>query len=102
MKPPQVTKEQLAIELAQTKQARDLLATSDERRRKEFAKAFNWVKNARYDTFGIHIEKEPQLPSWEQIFVQLGRLLMTEELKQELKEKIVSSFPMMLPPENEK
>ena len=80
---PKLTNEQLAIELAKVRQSHAEWVTSDERRRKEFAKAFNWVKNARLDSFN-HIEKEPQLPSWEQIFVQLGKLLVLEELKQKV------------------
>lgn len=95
MKTSQVTKEQLAIEVARLKDSHAGWVTGDERRRKEFAKAFNWVKNANYNSFGTHIEKEPQLPTWEQIFVHIGRLLVMEEMKQELKEKIISSFPVI-------
>jgi len=80
---PKATNEQLIVELAKVRQSHAEWVASDERRRKEFAKAFNWVKNAQFTSFN-HIEKEPQLPSWEQIFVQLGKLLVLEELKQKV------------------
>ena len=92
MKIPQQTKESLAIELAKVRQSHADWVAGDERRRKEFAKAFNWIKNTEFNTAGTHIWKEPQLPSWEQIFVQIGRLLVVEELKQELKDTIISSM----------
>src|SRR3990167_2814136 len=80
MKTPQPTKESLTIELAKVRQSHADWVAFDERRRREFAKAFDWVKNIQ--TFGYsHVEKEPQLPSWEQIFVQVGKLLVLEELK---------------------
>jgi len=87
---PRITKEQLVIDLAKTRASQDWWLRDDERRRKEFAKAFNWVKNAGYSSYTNHIDKEPQLPSWEQIFIQVGRLLVLEELKQKV---IISPFP---------
>ena len=84
MNTPQLTKEQLVVKLAEVRQSYADWVATDERRRKEFAKAFNWVKNARYDSHNDHVEKEPQLPSWEQIFVQIGKLLVLEELKQKI------------------
>lgn len=86
MKIQQPTKESLSIELAKVRQSHTDWVVSDERRRKEFAKAFNWVKNANFNTYGTHIEKEPQLPSWEQIFVQIGRLLVAQEAQIQAKE----------------
>lgn len=79
----QQTKEQLAVEIAKLRDSHAAWVSADERRRKEFAKAFGWSKNIRH--IGLsHIEHEPQLPSWEQIFVQIGRLLVLEELKQKV------------------
>lgn len=83
MKTPTITKEQLVVEIAKLRDSHANWVAGDERRRKEFAKAFNWVKNADFG-IGNHIWKEPQLPSWEQIFVQVGRLLVLEELKQKI------------------
>lgn len=49
---------------------------NDERLRKEFAKAFGWFEDreimyARYD----NTDQKPTCPTWEQIFIELGRLL---------------------------
>lgn len=83
MSNPKLTKESLVIELARVRDSHASWVSADERRRKEFAKAFNWVKNIQ--TFGYsHIEKEPQLPTWEEIFVQIGKLLVLEELKKKV------------------
>lgn len=38
--------------------------------RKEFAKSFGWMQQKQY-----HLDSEPKLPSWEEIFVEVGRLL---------------------------
>ena len=83
MKNPKPTKEQLMIESAKIKDSHAGWVSADERRRKEFAKAFNWVKNIQMIGYS-HVEQEPQLPSWEQIFVQVGKLLVLEELKQKI------------------
>ena len=86
---PQPTKEQLAVELAKLRDSDAGWVAADERRRKEFAKAFDWVKNMQMLGYS-HIEKEPQLPSWEQIFVQVGKLLVLEELKKKIVPPFVS------------
>ena len=67
------TKESLAIELARIRDSHSGWVSGDERRRNEFAKAFNW-----YEPIGQY-NREPQIkiPSWEQIFVELGKLLAT-------------------------
>lgn len=74
MKTPQKTREQLLIELAEDNQLIAKARENDERRRKEFAKAFNWYKKGRYDS-----ESEPTIPSWEEIFVQVGKLLREKD-----------------------
>ena len=56
------TKEELIVELAKVRQSHEVWVIGDERKRKEFAKAFNWYGELR-------------LPSWEEIFVQTGKLL---------------------------
>lgn len=88
MKTPKPTEEQLILEmgkeLAKIRQSHADWVTADERRRKEFAKAFGWVKNTHFDNLANHNWQEPQLPSWEQIFVQIGKLLVLEELKQKI------------------
>lgn len=93
MKTQQPTKEQLTAELIKLRDSHANWVAADERRRKEFAKAFNWIKNIQRIGYS-HIEQEPQLPSWEQIFVQLGKLLVLEELKQKV---IVVSNPPIFP-----
>lgn len=74
MKTPQKTREQILIELAEGNQLITKARENDERRRKEFAKAFNWYKKGRYDS-----ESEPTIPSWEEIFVQVGKLLREKD-----------------------
>ena len=71
-----ITKEQLQIELTKIRQSHEGWVSGDERRRKEFAKAFNWVRRGMY---GVSVE-EPLLPSWEEIFVKVGRLLATDDV----------------------
>lgn len=48
----------------------------DEYLRKEFARAFGWFEHrdvmyARYD----RADEKPQTPTWEQIFIEVGRML---------------------------
>ena len=71
MKP---TKEQLIVELAKLRQSHEEWVSGDERKRKEFAKAFNWYKDKVYYD-GQYGRGELLLPSWEQIFTQVGKLL---------------------------
>ena len=47
--------------------------TKDERMRKEFAKAFGWYENP--GSYGYDNKKNPRLPSWQEVFVETGRLL---------------------------
>ena len=49
------------------------LLDNDERRKKEFAKTFNWYK--KKENFGYSNDSELITPSWEQIFVEVGKLL---------------------------
>jgi len=44
----------------------------DEQLRQEFAKAFGWYK--RKEQYSYDSELKPLTPSWEQIFVEIGRL----------------------------
>ena len=88
MKIPQPTKEQLAIELANLRDTQANWVANDERRRKEFAKAFSWRTPVSSIGFS-HTVYEPNKPSWEEIYVQVGKLLVLEELKQ----KVVSVTP---------
>lgn len=66
----QQTKEQIIVELAKLRQSHEGWVAGDERKRKEFAKAFSWYISKPYGG-----EKEVSLPTWEQIFVNLGTLL---------------------------
>ena len=64
------TKQELIEEIAGVKIKNDSYQNKDERLRKEFAKAFSWYTQRPYGG-----DREVQLPSWEQIFVNLGTLL---------------------------
>ncbi len=74
MKDPKQTKEELLIEISELKNSRDTYANNDVRLRREFAKAFNWtIMKSIYDR-----TEEAIIPSWEQIFVEMGKLLEKE------------------------
>ena len=59
------TKESLAVELARIRDSHSGWVSGDERRRKEFAKAFSWYQ----ERSAYKPERELLLPSWEQIFI---------------------------------
>lgn len=65
------TNEQLISEVARLKQSHEEWVSGNERRKKEFAKIFNWFKP--YDRYPE--ERLPAEPSWEQIFTEVGKLL---------------------------
>lgn len=69
------SKEQILIELTKIKQSYENLISKDERIRKEFAKAFYWHKQPKPFSGAYNEPSEPILPSWEQIWVNLGTLL---------------------------
>jgi len=62
--------------MAKLKDSHANWVADDERRRKEFAKAFGW-----FEQRGFAIMDTPSSPSWEQIFVQIGKLLVLEEMR---------------------
>lgn len=64
------TKEQLIIEVTKLRDSHANWVSMDERRRREFAKAFSWSKESFYNN-----EKNWKLPSWEEIFIEVGKLL---------------------------
>ena len=70
------TKESFIVEIAKLKQSYELLVAEDERKREEFARAFNWNK---YGSAFADGEKKPRTPSWEEIFVEVGRLLSAQK-----------------------
>lgn len=63
--------EDLLQRVFKAESARDLQVDKDVRIRKEFSKAFNWKKQKSSYSF----EEESYLPSWEEIFVEIGKLL---------------------------
>jgi len=68
------TKEDLAVDVRLLDQAVDELKSEDSRIRKEFAVAFKWHKKKDY--FGnSSATEEVRTPSWEEIFVEVGKLL---------------------------
>ena len=79
MKTPQKTKEQLIEELANLKHDYEILLTNDQIRRKEFAKAFTWYKAQH--PYSCRNESEPQIPSWEQVFVNIGFLTAQRDFR---------------------
>jgi len=70
------TKEQLLIEITKLRQSHADWVSGDEKRRKEFAKAFNWYKEKDYGYGNMSAgNTELRVPSWEEVFVQVGKLL---------------------------
>ena|SRR3990167_4773118 len=69
------TKEQLTEEVAGLKHENERLLSQDQINRKEFAKAFKWHKQPKPYSGAYSEPLEPILPSWEQIWVNLGTLL---------------------------
>ena|SRR3990167_5897699 len=78
MKEKQQTRDQLLIELTRIRQSHEGLVDGDERRRKEFARAFSWRKPQEMYS---PRENEPFIPSWEQIFVEIGKLLALRDFR---------------------
>jgi len=64
-------KEQLIAENAKLRKSHEEWVEGDVRRRKEFAKAFNWYLKKLYHGD----ETEYRTPSWEEIFIEIGSLL---------------------------
>ena len=62
----------LLIEAAKLRDSHAGWVSGDERRRKEFAKAFEWRKPQEMYS---PRENEPSSPTWEQIFTHVGKLL---------------------------
>ena len=73
----QITKENLMIELAKVRQSHENWVAGDERRRKEFAKAFFWYETRKGFMYNDSEEKF-KIPSWEEIFVKIGKLLNSD------------------------
>lgn len=69
------TKEQLITDLAITRDNLDNYIEQDEKIRKEFAKAFNWTERGLLWS----VDNKPVVPTWEQIFVQVGVLLSADK-----------------------
>ena len=66
-----MTKEELQKENTKLDQFNEHYAKKDKDIRKEFARAFNWTKRNEYGGQTI----EYRQPTWEEIFVELGKLL---------------------------
>ena len=75
MKEKQKTRDELLVEVADLKHSNEQYILNDQLRRKEFAKAFRWHKEPRPYSGGYNEPAEPILPSWEQVWVNLGTLL---------------------------
>jgi len=96
-------KEQLIAEVAILKSEKEAFSTRGECLRKEFAKSFNWYES-KSDYGYSNSERKLRLPTWEEIFVEVGKLLAARnfmdyegniselqcavsEIKNEIKEK---------------
>ena len=66
-------KEEIIEQLANLKHDNENFLLKDQLCRKEFAKAFDWYKEKRqFDYYG---DRELRLPTWEEVFVKLGKIL---------------------------
>ncbi len=93
-------KEELIAELAVQKSQNKEWYELDTLKRKEFAKAFNWYESGRYD-----MQSAPKLPTWTEIFVELGKLLASRNFRDtegnisELENKVRALEESLLPSE---
>lgn len=69
------TKEELFVKVAELEHANEQYLLNDQLRRKEFAKAFRWHKQPKPYSGAYNEPPEPILPTWEQVWVNLGTLL---------------------------
>ena len=77
MKTKQPTKEELVVELERASRDINGRIADDLTRRKEFARAFGWNKaRVAYDN-----EVKLYEPTWIEIFVEVGKLLMKEDFR---------------------
>lgn len=74
-------KEGLAEELVMVKGTLETLRSNQKLLRQQFAKAFGWVENCDR-MFGYTEQAEPRTPSWEEIFVEIGKLLANQKTLQ--------------------
>jgi len=65
-------KENLIKRVAELENMLEERVDYSERVRREFAKTFHWYKERKQFDYG---ETEVRLPSWEEIFVELGKTL---------------------------
>ena len=77
-------KEELIKENGALRTANDIHASKEANIRQEFAKAFGWGK--RTNSMYSQSEWEYENPSWEQIFVKVGKLILRAEDKKNLEE----------------
>ncbi len=74
------TKEELQKQIGIFENTIKRLAENNESLRKEFAKAFGWYdQKSDYDYRFNRQNNETRLPSWEEIFVKLGKLLANKD-----------------------
>ena len=71
------TESQLIERVAELRHQNEQYLLKDQLLRKEFAKAFEWYKTQR--SYGS--EPEVQLPSWEQVFVNVGFLTAQRDFR---------------------
>jgi len=69
-----ITKENLVEKIAVLRDENERLILQDQIKRKEFAKAFSWYIEKQSYGYSSK-EKELEIPSWEQIFIKVGKLL---------------------------
>ena len=74
-----ITKEELVIANAKLQSEIEGWKNADERHRKEFAKAFAWYKMQQ--PYNYRNESEPQSPTWEQVFVNVGFLTAQRDFR---------------------
>lgn len=72
-------KEELIAQVAELKHDNERYVLNDQIRRKEFAKAFAWYKAQQ--PYSYRNESEPQIPSWEQIWVNVGFLTAQRDFR---------------------
>lgn len=77
----QPKKEDILKQLAILQSEVEHLTAQDQSVRKEFAKAFRWHKLLKPYSGGYNEPAEPILPSWAQVWVNLGTLLAVRDFR---------------------
>ena len=76
-----ITKETLLKENILLKERNENLNEFQTKQLKELARAFNWKVSGRYDQFSEPRFSEPRIPTWGEVFVEIGKLIAIRDFR---------------------